>query len=754
MNKFPSLFSLLICGYHQKNVLIFNHRRSMKTFIIRSIVSTFNFRRCIFSAVTVFPPKIYSFNKRFVSAATEETPCCDPYSDKRILYNCELRNGLREHKRLQKAQERRVTHLQSAPKSIFLRCVSPSIAETYEIDSDPQPENDPIIFPYQESEAYPVEINEAAPNIGTPEVGVGSSSEDDSHRDEHQSPDRILQRIRKLRERALREDFCGSPQEAALEAEELWVLNYGSEDENVELSGAICGGCGAVLHCRRAGWPGFVPAELLTALSPRQIRKNQLTCQRCYFLRHHNTPLHVSVAAVDYEVMISRATSQHCVILLLVDLLDFPGSVWPKLATLIGNKNPVIIAGNKVDLLPEDGPRFLSAVEDCLLSQLRRDGFDSLNVQGVHLISARNGFGVEDLISDLQHNWKDTDIFVVGATNAGKSSLFNSLLQSDMCRSAEYNLIQRATVSQWPGTTLNLLKFPLLRPMYYRLKRRHQRLLRLREQNLKEEQLRIQRLRVNPKRKFAMLSGHIGRTFTGEAAINGTASRIDLRQRRPGLKCFDENQPNTHWLMDTPGCVTDRQLLDLLTQEELLLTLSRDLLRPRTFTLYPAQSLFVGGLARVDFVSGAEAVRFTVFTSRHLPITVVATVDANDIYQQYLQSEMFVVPRGGADRMARWPGLHAVTQEVPIPVSSQRDRDQISCCDIVLSTAGWMAVTPVCPSDDTMKFVSHSPRPEGVCVRTPPLLPRAVGLRGSRIRGSPAHCSHKIYIPSSLGLPE
>jgi ribosome biogenesis GTPase A len=50
------------------------------------------------------------------------------------------------------------------------------------------------------------------------------------------------------------------------------------------------------------------------------------------------------------------------------------------------------------------------------------------------------------------------DVYLVGCTNVGKSTLFNALLQSDYCKVKAVDLIQRATTSPWPGTTLNLLK--------------------------------------------------------------------------------------------------------------------------------------------------------------------------------------------------------------------------------------------------------------------------------------------------------
>lgn len=42
-------------------------------------------------------------------------------------------------------------------------------------------------------------------------------------------------------------------------------------------------------------------------------------------------------------------------------------------------------------------------------------------------------------------------MYILGCSNAGKSSLFNALLASDFCRIAARDVIQRATSSIWPG---------------------------------------------------------------------------------------------------------------------------------------------------------------------------------------------------------------------------------------------------------------------------------------------------------------
>lgn len=94
---------------------------------------------------------------------------------------------------------------------------------------------------------------------------------------------------------------------------------------------------------------------------------------------------------------------------------------------------------------------------------------------------------------------------MIGCTNVGKSSLFNALLKSDYCKVQAVDLIQRATTSPWPGTTLNLLKFPILNPIKWRL---YWRMMRLRSEQLQkqvEKRFRIEQLQSSRNLKYATL---------------------------------------------------------------------------------------------------------------------------------------------------------------------------------------------------------------------------------------------------------
>lgn len=97
----------------------------------------------------------------------------------------------------------------------------------------------------------------------------------------------------------------------------------------------------------------------------------------------------------------------------------------------------------------------------------------------------------------------------------GKSLLFNTLLQSDYCKVQAMDLIQRATTSPWPGTTLNLLKFPILNPIRWRLQWRAIRLQTEQKHKQMEEQFRIAQFKDTKNLKYVTLqSTHRYAIFT------------------------------------------------------------------------------------------------------------------------------------------------------------------------------------------------------------------------------------------------
>ncbi|XP_025836948.1 nitric oxide-associated protein 1 [Agrilus planipennis] len=515
------------------------------------------------------------------------------------------------------------------------------------------------------------------------------------------------------------------------------LVNYGTPDPKSRISKIPCGGCGAFLHCKDASIPGYIPSEIFKTFRTHEVEEiRSIVCQRCYFLKEFNTALQVRVSPDEYPKVLEVIRREKALILLLIDLLDFPCSIWPGITDIIGRKKPVMIIGNKVDLLPSDSSSYLTRIKTVLTESVKEMGLEATNVVHTALISALTGWGVEELITKIHSVWGTKgDIYLVGCTNVGKSSLFNVLLQSDFCKVKASDLIHRATTSCWPGTTLNLLKFPILRPSGWRLYVRTKRLNSSNRIAAMERRLRKEMLKQTRNPKYATLIGHIDKTFSE----NGMEKQREFSSpEQMGIDATDPEYAMGKWCYDTPGVVRPDQIIHLLTTEELTKTLPKKLIRPYTIRVKQNSTVFIAGLARLDYLKGPDSVLLTIFRSEHLPITVCKTEDAEELYETFVGTEMLSVPEGTDQRLREWPGLKAGDS-----MTIDGIHWDVSCGDIVLSNAGWITVT--FGGDVKAEFKPWTPEARGIFLRKS-LLPFAVTLRGKKIRRSLAYTSNKIFI--------
>lgn len=76
---------------------------------------------------------------------------------------------------------------------------------------------------------------------------------------------------------------------------------------------------------------------------------------------------------------------------------------------------------------------------------------------------------------------------------------------------------------------------------------------------------------------------------------------------------FDETKEEykySRWCYDTPGTIQPDQILDLLTTPELLSVLPTKIISPRTFILQANQTIFLGGIGRLDYLEGDSFIRY------------------------------------------------------------------------------------------------------------------------------------------------
>ncbi len=262
-----------------------------------------------------------------------------------------------------------------------------------------------------------------------------------------------------------------------------------------------CSGCGATLQALDPSERGFIPRAKLAdyiatveacrdhdtpeggteteevvenrneeVVENRNEELRPLVCQRCFSLKHYNTALSITLKADDYLQHLSHLKDQRALHLLMIDVIDFPGSLFPNLSSLISSSNPVFIVANKIDLLPEGGRSVRKRLETMIVNESLRLNLGGCKIAKVHFISAKTGEGVELLTDSILKYWGNRgDVYLLGCTNVGKSTLFNSLLIS-LCGASPGELTTTgstvsapsATISQWPGTTLGLLSFPIM----------------------------------------------------------------------------------------------------------------------------------------------------------------------------------------------------------------------------------------------------------------------------------------------------
>ena len=203
----------------------------------------------------------------------------------------------------------------------------------------------------------------------------------------------------------------------------------------------VCSGCGARLQTESPDKPGYVPEQALG--------REDAICRRCFRIRHYNDVTHAAVDQDDFLRMLSGIASTDSLVVHIVDLFDFEGSVISGLQRFVGS-NPVLLVVNKIDLLPK------STNFNRILGWVRRQAKQlGLKPAETVLCSAAKRTGFDRVVEAIRRLRGGRDVYVVGATNVGKSTLINRLIR-------DYSDLERElTVSRYPGTTLDQIRIPL-----------------------------------------------------------------------------------------------------------------------------------------------------------------------------------------------------------------------------------------------------------------------------------------------------
>lgn len=207
----------------------------------------------------------------------------------------------------------------------------------------------------------------------------------------------------------------------------------------------FCIGCGAAIQTEDKERVGYTPPSALE----KGLETGQLYCQRCFRLRHYNEITDVHITDDEFLKLLHEVGDSDALVVNVIDIFDFNGSVIPGLPRFVSG-NDVLLVGNKQDILPKSVKT--GKVTQWLTERAHEVGLRPVDVV---LTSAQNKQAIKDLIEKIEQHRKGRDVYVVGVTNVGKSTLINAIIQEI---TGDKDVI---TTSRFPGTTLDKIEIPL-----------------------------------------------------------------------------------------------------------------------------------------------------------------------------------------------------------------------------------------------------------------------------------------------------
>lgn len=207
----------------------------------------------------------------------------------------------------------------------------------------------------------------------------------------------------------------------------------------------FCIGCGAVIQTTDKEEVGYTPQSALD----KGLETGQVYCQRCFRLRHYNEISDVNISDDDFIKLLHEVGESDALVVNVIDIFDFNGSVIPGLSRFVSG-NDVLMVGNKKDILPK-------SVKDSKVTQWLTERAHEVGLRPVDVVltSAQNKQAIKDLIDKIESYRKGRNVYVVGVTNVGKSTLINAIIQEI---TGDKDVI---TTSRFPGTTLDKIEIPL-----------------------------------------------------------------------------------------------------------------------------------------------------------------------------------------------------------------------------------------------------------------------------------------------------
>ncbi|MBO6280011.1 MAG: hypothetical protein J6M95_00315 [Bacilli bacterium] len=207
-----------------------------------------------------------------------------------------------------------------------------------------------------------------------------------------------------------------------------------------------CHNCGAILQSDDKKKSGFISKSIVENGVPKIPY-----CNSCY-----EKMLALNASSLEHDTdkdiikILSDAVATDALVVWMVDLFSFNGTLNPDVVKKIKKLNVVVI-GSKRDL-------FSSGVSDSMLIRYLDERFSEVGINpvSIKLIGSEDKVDVEPLLIEFKEKRRARDVYLIGEVNSGKTTLINKFLKNYINKTK-----WQIKTELYPGTKSNVLEIPL-----------------------------------------------------------------------------------------------------------------------------------------------------------------------------------------------------------------------------------------------------------------------------------------------------
>lgn len=186
-----------------------------------------------------------------------------------------------------------------------------------------------------------------------------------------------------------------------------------------------CTGCGVILQDKNKELLGYT------------TKLNNELCERCFRIRNYNDYKFVVKDNNDFIGILKDVSTTNDLVVLVVDLFNINKNIEDLSKYL---SNDILLVLTKRDILPKScyDKKFIEYFNDY-----------NLNILDTVIISSVKNYNYDELYTKINKYKKSKNVYVVGFTNSGKSTMINKILYNY----SNNNMV--ITTSNLPSTTID-----------------------------------------------------------------------------------------------------------------------------------------------------------------------------------------------------------------------------------------------------------------------------------------------------------